>query len=249
MNIPGFERFNYRNEKNMNNPTQIYIIVTDKSIILYSYNEGSQYQGENGHTKVVIPSYTISQEHVKKVFSKFRGYHIDNLFDEGTMYIVDELLGDLFYNYDEAKLSEEFKTMKRTEPSMVNRKGDEEKDLNPWLSRHYLLNLIKFIKTKSPWRQDYTKIREELEYTRGLLGFFMPKEEDKEPTEAEEIAQADARAKHGAIKHRQAQAKMKQLMRSPEAESIRLQESEYPSVAEHVLSAGRKSRKYRKLKK
>jgi len=162
MNIPGFERFTYRNEKNMNNPKQTYIIVTDKSIILYSFNEGTQYQGENGHTKIVIPSfYPISQEHAKKVFRKFnRGFHIDNLFDEGTMYIVDELLGDLFYNYDETKLSEEFKTMERTEPSMVNHKGDEEKDINPYLSRFYLLKLIQFIKKNSPWIENYTRIRD-----------------------------------------------------------------------------------------
>ena len=66
------------------------------------------------------------------------------------------------------------------------------------------------------------------------------------PTEEEEIAQADARAKQGAVKHREAEEKMKRLMRSPEAESIRLQESEYPSVAEHILRAGRRTRRSKK---
>jgi hypothetical protein len=89
-------------------------------------------------------------------------------------------------------------------------------------------------------------MREKLEQTLGLLDLFMPKEEDKQPTEEEEIAQADARAKQGAIKHREAQEKMQKLMRSPEAESLRLQESEYPSVAEHILRAGRKTRRTKK---
>jgi hypothetical protein len=39
----------------------------------------------------------------------------------------------------------------------------------------------------------------------------MPKEEDKQPTEEEELAQADARAKQGAIKHREAQKKNERI--------------------------------------
>ena len=197
------------------------------------------------HEEVVIKlSQPIDEEHARKVFEKFSNYNLvscSGLGDEKFMYLIDELLGDLFYELNEEALNEELKAIMKLPD--YNRSSEESKQKIKELN--YIISLIKFIKTKSPWRENYTRMREELEQTRGLLGFFMPKEE-KQPTEEEEIYQADARAKQGAIKHREAQEKMRELMRSPEAESLRLQESEYPSVAEHILRAGRKTRRTKK---
>ena len=202
------------------------------------------------HEELVIKlSQPIDEEHARKVFEKFSNYNLvscSGLGDENFMYLIDELLGDLFYEFNEEALNEELKELNaKMELSefKFHFKGERVKQRIKELN--YIIPLIKFIKTKSPWRENYTRMREELEQTRGLLGFFMPKEE-KQPTEEEEIAQADARAKQGAIKHREAQEKMRELMRSPEAESLRLQESEYPSVAEHILRAGRKTRRTKK---
>ena len=202
------------------------------------------------HEELVIKlSQPIDEEHARKVFEKFSNYNLvscSGLGDENFMYLIDELLGDLFYELNEDALKEELKELTaKMELSefKFHFKGERVKERIKELN--YIISLIKFIKTKSPWRENYTRMREELEQTRGLLGFFMPKEE-KQPTEEEEIAQADARAKQGAIKHREAQEKMRELMRSPEAESLRLQESEYPSVAEHILRAGRKTRRTKK---
>ena len=197
------------------------------------------------HEELVIKlSQPIDEEHARKVFEKFSNYNLvscSGLGDEKFMYLIDELLGDLFYELNEEALNEELKAIMKLPD--YNRSSEESKQKIKELN--YIISLIKFIKTKSPWRENYTRMREELEQTRGLLGFFMPKEE-KQPTEEEEIYQADARAKQGAIKHREAQEKMRELMRSPEAESLRLQESEYPSVAEHILRAGRKTRRTKK---
>ena len=222
-----------------------------KIAVDYQQPRGS---GIDQHEKAVIKlSQPIDLEHARKVFEKFSRYNIVHgtsdargLRDEKFMYLIDELLGDLFYELNEEALNEELKELNaKMELSefKFHFKGERVKERIKEL--YYIISLIKFIKTKSPWRENYTRMREELEQTRGLLGFFMPKEE-KQPTEEEEIAQADARAKQGAIKHREAQEKMRELMRSPEAESLRLQESEYPSVAEHILRAGRKTRRTKK---
>lgn len=217
-----------------------------KITVDYQQNRG---MGIPQHVEVVIKlSQPIDEEHARKVFEKFSRYKLESsngLDDEKFMYLIDELLGDFFYELNEDELNEELKAIMK----LPDYKRSSEENKQKIKDLYYIITLIKFIKTKSPWREDYTRMREELEQTRGLLGVLRPKEENKYPTEEAEIAQADARAKQGAIKHREAQEKMQKLMRSQEAESIRLQESEYPSVAEHVLSAGRKSRKYRKLRK
>ena len=228
-----------------------------KIAVDYQQPRGS---GIDQHEKAVIKlSQPIDLEHARKVFEKFSRYNIVHgasdargLHDEKFMHLIDELLGDLFYELNEDALKEELKELTaKMELSefKFHFKGERVKERIKEL--YYIIPLIKFIKTKSPWRENYTRMREKLEQTRGLLDLFMPKEdkhpkEEKHPTEEEEIYQADARAKQGAIKHREAQEKMRELMRSPEAESLRLQESEYPSVAEHILRAGRKTRRTKK---
>lgn len=231
----------------------ITISIPNTSIKITLDYQQPQGSGIDQHEKAVIRlSQPIDLEHARKVFEKFSRYNIVHgasdargLRDEKFMYLIDELLGDLFYELNEEALNEELKAIMKLTDYKRSSAEQRIKELN------YIISLIKFIKTKSPWRENYTRMREELEQTRGLLGFFMPKEEkqpkeDKQPTEEEEIVQADARAKQGAIKHREAQEKMRELMRSPEAESLRLQESEYPSVAEHILRAGRKTRRTKK---
>jgi hypothetical protein len=114
---------------------------------------------------------------------------------------------------------------------------------NPYFkSDHSSQMIIKKINSYRLNNRHLIECRIQLEKTNKLLQIFMP----TVPTEEEEIAQADDRAKQGAVKHREATEKMRKLMRSPEAESIRLQESEYPSVAEHILRAGRRTRRTKK---
>ena len=246
------EDFRYHQFEHNGSGYYLTISIPNTSIKInldYQQSRGAYPQ----HEELVIKlSQPIDVEHARKVYEKFSRYNIVHgasdtrgLHDEKFMYLIDELLGDLFYELNEEALNEELKELNaKMELSefKFHFKGERVKERIKELN--YIIPLIKFIKTKSPWRENYTRMREELEQTRGLLG-LMPKE-DKYPTEEEEIAQADARAKQGAIKHREAQEKMRELMRSPEAESLRLQESEYPSVAEHILRAGRKTRRTKK---
>lgn len=236
--------FRYHQFEHNGNGFVLTISIPNTSIKITLDYQQPRGRGIDQHEEAVIKlSQPIDVEHARKVFEKFRGYKLDlfaGLRDEKFMYLIDELLGDLFYELNEEALKEELKELSEFK---FHFKGERVKERIKELN--YIIPLIKFIKTKSPWRENYTRMPEELEQTRGLLGFFMPKE-DKQTTEEEEIAQADARAKQGAIKHREAQEKMRELMRSPEAESLRLQESEYPSVAEHILRAGRKTRRTKK---
>ena len=247
---PPLQDFSYHQWVHNGSGFYLTISVKNASIkISVDYQQHRGY-GIDQHEEVVIKlSHPIDEEHARKVFEKFRGYKLDSsdgLRDEKFMYLIDELLGDLFYEFNEDALNAELKElnakMELNAFKFYSSKSEPVKERIKELN--YIIPLIKFIKTKSPWRSDYTRMREELEQTRGLLG-LMPKE-DKQTTEEEEIYQADARAKQGAIKHRESQEKMRELMRSPEAESLRLQESEYPSVAEHILRAGRKTRRTKK---
>ena len=246
------EDFRYHQFEHNGSGYNLTISIPNTSIKITLDYQQPRGRGIDQHEEAVIKlSQPIDVEHARKVFEKFSRYNIVHgasdargLHDEKFMYLIDELLGDLFYELNEDALNEELKELNaKMELSefKFHFKGERVKERIKELN--YIIPLIKFIKTKSPWRENYTRMREELEQTRGLLGFFMPKEE-KQPKEEEEIA--DARAKQGAIKHREAQEKMRELMRSPEAESLRLQESEYPSVAEHILRAGRKTRRTKK---
>lgn len=246
---PPLQDFRYHQWVHNGSGYYLTISLPNTSIkITVDYQQHRGY-GIDQHEEVVIKlSQPIDVEHARKVFEKFSRYKLDSsdgLHDEKFMHLIDELLGDLFYEFNEEALKEELKELNAKMETVFkfSSKGEPVKQRIKELN--YIIPLIKFIKTKSPWRENYTRMREELEQTRGLLGVFMPKE-DKQPTEEEEIAQANARAKQGAIKHREAQEKMRELMRSPEAESLRLQESEYPSVAEHILRAGRKTRRSKK---
>lgn len=246
----GLQDFHYNHRVHDGSGFDLRISVKNASIkITVDYQQPRGY-GIDQHEEVVIKlSHPIDVEHARKVFEKFSGYKLDSsagLRDLKFMYLIDELLGDLFYEFNEEALNAELKelnTKMELSAFKYHSKGEPVKERIKELN--FIIPLIKTIKKKSPWRENYTRMREELEQTRELLGVLMSKE-DKQPTEEEEIAQANARAKQGAIKHREAQEKMRELMRSPEAESLRLQESEYPSVAEHILRAGRKTRRSKK---
>ena len=248
------EDFRYHQFEHNGSGYYLTISIPNTSIKIAVDYQQPRGRGIDQHEEAVIKlSQPIDVEHARKVFEKFSRYNIVHgtsdargLRDEKFMYLIDELLGDLFYELNEEALNEELKELNaKMELSAIKYFTAKSEPVKERIKElNYIIPLIKFIKTKSPWRENYTRMREELEQTRGLLD-LMHKEE-KQPTEEEEIYQADARAKQGAIKHREAQEKMRELMRSPEAESLRLQESEYPSVAEHILRAGRKTRRTKK---
>ena len=94
--------------------------------------------------------------------------------------------------------------------------------------------MISFIKRPRPiWKLDYENIKRELDECRRQLQAtrrLMP----RHITLEEEMEQADTRAKQGAVKHRESQEKMRQMYG---------EETPNLSVAEHVLSAGKRKTK------
>ena len=62
-------------------------------------------------------------------------------------YLLDELLGDLFYDYDEKQLHKELMDL----PKFISGRSDDPM-YPPIYNKSFLIQFVQFVNKKSPWR-------------------------------------------------------------------------------------------------
>ena len=209
---------------------KLSIKVSTTFIEILSWN---MEQGKHVAQKYEIPlPRPISFERVKRVFGDHKGEIMEIRNDNGRnstpfMNMMEELLGDIFYEYDLDSLEKEEKSYHVKGPDFYSVGDGRVK----FASCRFLISLVK--RPRPIWKLDYENIKRELDECRRQLQAtrrLMP----RHITLEEEMEQADTRAKQGAVKHRESQEKMRQMYG---------EETPNLSVAEHVLSAGKRKTK------